>query len=81
MSTATIPTTTEKNEMHNHRTADLSEVLGHSVCDASHSLETVRAMAHTLAEAIPDHPEDQPDPDKVRELSKITIAPGARSSQ
>ncbi len=73
MSTATIPTTTEKNEVHNHRTADLSEILAHSVCDAAHSLQTVRAMAHALAEAVPDDPEDQPDPGKVRDLSKITI--------
>ena len=73
MSTATIATTTEMNEMHNHRTADLAEILGHSVCDAGHALETVRAMTHALAEAVPDHPEDQPDPHKVRELSKITI--------
>ena len=69
MSTATITTTTEKNDMHNHRTADLSVVLGHTVCDASHGLEAVRAMARALAEAIPDDPEDKPDADKVRELS------------
>ena len=69
MSTATITTTTEKNEMHNHRTANLSEVLGHTVCDASHGLEAVRAMARALAEAIPDDPEDKADPGKVRELS------------
>ena len=69
MSTATISTTTEKNELHNHRTANLSEVLGHTVCDASHGLEAVRAMARALADAIPDDPEDKPDPDKVSELS------------
>ena len=69
MSTATISTTTEKNEMHNHRTADLSEVLGHTVCDATHGLEVVRAMASGLAGAIPDDPEDKPDSDKVREFS------------
>ncbi len=69
MSTATFTTTTEKNEMHNHRTANLSEILGHTVCDASHGLEAVRAMARALADAIPDDPEDKPDPDMVRELS------------
>ena len=73
MSTATITTTIEKNETHNYRTADLSEVLGHSVCDAAHALETVRAMAHALAEAVPDDPEDKADPDKVRELSSRTL--------
>ena len=73
MSAATIAITTEKNKMHNHRTGDLSEILGHSVCDAAHSLQTVGAMAHPLAEAVPDDPEDQPDPDKVRDLSQITI--------
>ncbi len=69
MSTATITTTTEKNELSNYRTADLSDVLGHTVCDATHGLEAVRAMARALAEAIPDDPEDKPDPDMVRELS------------
>ena len=73
MSTATITTTTEKNEMHNYRTADMSEALGHSVCDVSHGMETVRAMAHALAEAVPDDPEDKADPDKVRELSTRTL--------
>lgn len=69
MSTATIKTTIEKNEMHNHRTAEMSETLGHTVCDASHGLEAVRAMARVLGEAIPDAPSDEPDPDKLRELS------------
>ena len=73
MSTATISTTTEKNAMHNHRTATFSEVLGHTVCDASHGLEAVRAMARALAEAIPDDPEDKADPDKVRELLSLTF--------
>ena len=73
MSTATITTTIEKNEMHNYRTADLSEVLGHVVCDASHSLEAVREMALALAEAVPDDPEDKADLDKIRELSSRTL--------
>lgn len=73
MSTATMTTTTEKNETHNYRTADMSETLGHSVCDVSHGLERVRAMAHELAEALPDDPEDKADPDKVRELSSRTL--------
>ena len=73
MSTATTTTTTEKNEMHNHRTANLSVVLGHTVCDASHGLETVRAMARALADAIPDDPEDKPGRDKVRELSSHVL--------
>ena len=74
MSTATITKTTEKNEMHNYRTAEMSETLGHSLCDASHGLDAVRAMAHALAEAVPDDPEDKANPDKVRELSSRTLA-------
>lgn len=31
-------------------------------------------MAHALAEAVPDGPEDKPDPDKVLELSSRTLA-------
>ena len=73
MSTATIAPTLEKNEAHNYRTAELSDVLGHEVCDAIHGLEKVRAMAHALAEALPDDPEEKPDPDKVRELSSRTL--------
>ena len=69
MSTATI----EKNDVHNYRTADLSEVLGHSVCGAFHSLEIASSLAHALAEALPDDPEDNADPDKVRELTSKTI--------
>ena len=30
-------------------------------------------MAHALAEAVPDEPEDKPDPDKVRELTSRTL--------
>ncbi len=74
MSTATVTTTTETNVLHNHRTANLSEVLGHTVCDASHGLEAVRAMARALADAIPDDPEDKPDAEKVRELSSHVLA-------
>ena len=51
----------------------MSDVLGHEVCDAIHGLEKVRAMAHALAEALPDEPEDKPDPDKVRELTSRTL--------
>ena len=73
MSTATITTITEKNELHNHRTAEMSETLGHGVCDVSHNLEAVRAMARALAAAVPDDPGDKPDPDKVRELSSCVL--------
>ena len=73
MSTATIAAIIENNEAHNYRTADMSEVLSHEVCDSIHGLEKVRAMAHALAEALPDEPEDKPDPDKVRELSRRTL--------
>ncbi len=69
MSTATI----ERNDVHNYRTAEMSDVLGHEVCDAVHSLEKVRVMAHALAEALPDDPEDKADPDKLRELTTRTL--------
>ncbi len=69
MSTATI----ERNDVHNYRTAEMSQALGHGVCSAIYGLETVRAMAHALAEALPDDPEDRADPDKVRELTARTI--------
>lgn len=69
MSTATI----ERNEVHNYRTAEMSDVLGHEVCNVVHGIEKVRAMAHAMAEALPDEPEDKPDPDKVRELSSRTL--------
>ena len=51
----------------------MSDVLGHEVCDAVHGIEAVRAMAHALAEALPDEPDDKPDPDKVRELTSRTL--------
>lgn len=35
MSAATI----ERNDVHNYRTAVMSDVLGHEVCDAVHGLE------------------------------------------
>ena len=73
MSTATITPTLAKNEEHNYRTAAMSDVLGHETCDAIHGLEKVRAMAQALAEALPDEPEDKPDPDKVRELTSRTL--------
>ena len=73
MSTATITPTIERNEEHNYRTAAMSDVLGHEVCDAIHGLQAVRAMAHSLAEALPDDPEDKPDPNKVQELSSRTL--------
>ena len=73
MSTATITPTLAKNEEHNYRTAAMSDVLGHEVCDAIHGLEKVREMAHALAEALPDDPEDKADPDKVQELSSRTL--------
>ena len=73
MTTATIATTTERNEAHNYRTAEISDVMGHEVCDAIHGVEAVRAMAHALAEALPDDPEDRPDPGKVRELTSRTL--------
>ena len=69
MSTVTI----EKNDVHNHRTADMSDALGHGVHGAIESLETARSMAHALAEALPDDPEDRADPDKVRELTSRTL--------
>ena len=69
MSTATI----ERNETHNYQTAAMSDTLGHEVCDAVHDLEKVRAMAHALAEALPDDPEDKPNPNKVRELTSRTL--------
>ena len=69
MSTATI----ERNDVHNYRTAEMSDVLGHEVCGAVHGVEKVRAMAHALAEALPDDPEDKADPDKLRELTSRTL--------
>ena len=69
MTTATI----EKNDVHNYRTADMSEALGHGVHSAIDSLETARSMAHALAEALPDDPDDKVDPDKVRELTSRTL--------
>ena len=51
----------------------MSDVLGHEMCDAIHGLEKVRTMAHALAEALPDDPEDKPDPNKVRELTSRTL--------
>ncbi len=73
MTTTTITPTTERNEAHNYRTAEMSDVLGHEVCNAIHGLETVRAMAHALGEALPDEPGDKADPDKVRELTRRTL--------
>ena len=69
MSTATI----EKNDVHNYRTADMSDALGHGVHSAIGSLQTDRSMAHALAEALPDDPDDKVDPDKVRELTSRTL--------
>ena len=69
MSTATI----EKNDVHNYRTADMSDALGHGVHSAIDSLQTARSMAHALAEALPDDPDAKIDPDKVRELTNRTI--------
>ena len=51
----------------------MSDVLGHEMCNAIHGLETVRAMAHALGEALPDEPGDKADPDKVRELTRRTL--------
>ena len=73
LSTATITPILEKNEAHNYRTAEMADVLDHEVCDAVHGLDAVRAMAHALAEALPDDPEHKPDPDKVRELASRTL--------
>ncbi len=72
MPTATIDIN-EANDVHNYRTADMSDVLGHEVHDAIDGLETARAMAHALAEALPDDPDDKADPDKVRELTSRTL--------
>ncbi len=69
MTTATI----EKNDVHNYRTADMSDALGHGVHSAIDSLETARSMAHALAEALPDDPDGKVDPDKVRELTNRTL--------
>ena len=73
MSTVTITPTLAKNEVHNYQTSEMSDVLGHEMCGAIHGLEKVREMAHALAEALPDEPEDKPDPDKVRELTSRTV--------
>ena len=73
MNTATITPTLAKNEVHNYQTSEISDVLGHEMCGAIHGLEKVRAMAHALAEALPDEPEDKPDPDKVRKLTSRTL--------
>ena len=51
----------------------MSDALGHGVHGAIESLETARSMAHALAEALPDDPEDRADPDKVRELTSRTL--------
>ena len=65
--------TIEKNDVHNYRTADMSDALGHGVHSAIDSLETARSMAHALAEALPDDPDDKVDPDRVRELTSRTL--------
>ena len=54
MSTATITTTIEKNEVHNCRTSEISDVLGHEMCGAVHGLEKVREMVHGVSEALSD---------------------------
>lgn len=64
MSIATITPTIERNDVHNYRTAEMSDVLGHEVCDAIHGLETVRDMAHAPAEALPDDSDVKADPDR-----------------
>ena len=69
LSTATI----ERNDVHNYRTAEMSDVLGHVVHSAIDGLETARAMAHALAEALPDDPDDKADPERVGELARRTI--------
>ena len=69
MSTATI----ETNDVHNYRTAEMSDALVHSVHSAIDGLETARAMAHALAEALPDDPDDRADPVRVAELTCRTI--------
>ena len=47
--------------------------MSHGLHSAIDSLETARAMAHALAIAVPDDPDEKPDPDKVRELTRRTI--------
>ena len=69
MSTATI----EKNDIHNYRTAEMSDALGHGLHSAIDGLETARAMAQALAEALPDDPDHKADPVRVRELTRRTI--------
>ena len=69
MSTATI----ETNDVHNYRTADISDFLADGVYTAIDSLETARAMTNALAEALPDDPDANPDPERVRELTRRTI--------
>ena len=73
LSTVTIAPTIERNEVHNYWTAAMSDSWATECCDAVDGLEDVRAMAHALAEALPDEPEDKPDPDKVRELTSRTL--------
>ena len=70
MSTATI----EKNDVHNYRTADISDALGDGVHSAIDSLATARSMAHVLAEALPDDADDDiDDAAGYFELSLLTI--------
>lgn len=67
------PATIERNDVHNYLTAEMSDALGHVVHSAIDGLETACAMAHALAEALPDDPDDKADPDRVRELTRRTI--------
>ncbi len=80
MSTATITATIETNEMHNHRTADLSEVLGHTVCDASHGLEAVPAWPARWPTPFPTIPRTSPIPTGYVNYRAARSPSGARSS-
>ena len=76
MSTATI----EMNEVHNYRTADMSDVLGHEVHDAIDGLETARAMAHALAAApSPTIRRTNPTPTRCGNSPAVRSTSGGKS--
>ena len=56
MSTATITATIEKNEVHNCRASEMSDVLGHEMCGTIHGLEKVREMVYAVSEALSEDP-------------------------
>ena len=54
-------------------------ILGHGVHGAIESLETARSMAHALAEALPDDPEDRADPERSVNSRAARSTPGGKS--